>query len=462
MDTELNTETAGAGPSRTFIREGHSVLFLLPSGEYKSVKLGKNSTTSFGKYGSFNSSALMGQPYGLSYEIIDKKLKILPPKSMNELEDTDATNEYINDGNVVQPLTSLEIEALKKSGVHASEIIKRQIEQHASYTLKTEFSKEKYKKRKEAKFAKTFTTIEPTLHNVCDYWFNKDRSRIREIRPDTLAQMLNYAGVRPSGRYLVVDEASGLLVSAVLERLGGEGKILTICDTESPPAYPIMTHMNFDEDMVNSTLSSLNWATADEEYKPSRCDDIAPSEIESHASTVVPPSEPETGVYRSERQKSRLNKRKKVVGNLYNTRNELFSGEFDGLLIASEYEPFSIVEKLCPYLAGSASIVVHSPHIQVLSEVQAQMKPLPEYLSPSITEGWLRQYQVLPGRTHPVMTATGSGGYILHTIRIHDDPDANAVPIIRTKNKKRKAGSSTPTPMPEDVSQKSGMDSGDL
>jgi tRNA (adenine-N(1)-)-methyltransferase non-catalytic subunit len=31
------------------------------------------------------------------------------------------------------------------------EIIKRQIETHANYELKTEYSKDKYKKRKEAK-----------------------------------------------------------------------------------------------------------------------------------------------------------------------------------------------------------------------------------------------------------------------------------------------------------------------
>ena len=36
------------------------------------------------------------------------------------LEDTDATNELINDGQSVQPLTLEEIEALKQSGVHAS------------------------------------------------------------------------------------------------------------------------------------------------------------------------------------------------------------------------------------------------------------------------------------------------------------------------------------------------------
>lgn len=35
------------------------------------------------------------------------------------------------------------------------------------------------------------------------------------------------------------------------------------------------------------------------------------------------------------------------------------------LIVASEYDPFSIVEKLSPYLAGSASIVVQSPHVQV-------------------------------------------------------------------------------------------------
>lgn len=35
-------------------------------------------------------------------------------------EETDATNELINDDEFVQPLTLAEIETLKKSGVHAS------------------------------------------------------------------------------------------------------------------------------------------------------------------------------------------------------------------------------------------------------------------------------------------------------------------------------------------------------
>lgn len=88
--------------------------------------------------------------------------------------DTDANNELITDGGFVQPLTAVEIEALKKSGAkatvrpglqaqgyewplnvasldHIQDIIKAQIEQHANYELKTEYSKDKYIKRKEAK-----------------------------------------------------------------------------------------------------------------------------------------------------------------------------------------------------------------------------------------------------------------------------------------------------------------------
>lgn len=35
------------------------------------------------------------------------------------------------------------------------------------------------------------------------------------------------------------------------------------------------------------------------------------------------------------------------------------------LLVASEYDAFQIVKSLSPYLAGSASIVVQSPFLQV-------------------------------------------------------------------------------------------------
>ncbi|KAH9849238.1 Gcd10p-domain-containing protein [Lenzites betulinus] len=437
----------GEGPSRAqhvpsitrddTIQMGHTLLIKIPSGDIRSIKLEKDATVSLGKFGSFHANELIGQPFGLTYEILGKKLNVLPPRPMQDVEDTEATNELINDGQSVQPLTVEEIETLKKSGLHASEIIQKQIEQHVNYSLKTEYSKEKYKKRKEMKYSKSFTVIEPTLFNVCEYWFNKDQNRLRDIRPDSLAQIVNLANIRPGGRYIAVDDASGVVVSAILDRLGGQGRLVTICDIDSPPAYPVMVQMNFRKEAVAPIMVSLNWATADEEYTP-----------------IVASSEPPSGKFKSDGQRTRLNKRKVASDTLMQNREELFNGEFDGLIVASEYDPYSIIEKLYPYLAGSASIVVHSPHVQVVSTLQNQLRDLPGYLGPTVTEGWLRQYQVLPGRTHPTMNASGSGGFIFHVIKIYDDPTASSAMLHRHR-KKVKQTSEAPSAVASNAKEES-------
>jgi len=149
----MTSQDASRSPAETrdvTIQSGDIVLLRLPNGDVKGVKV-EDSTVTIGRLGSFYTNELVGQTYGLTYDIVDKKLKAVPPRSIQEIEDTDATNELINDGEFVQPLTIDEIEKLKVSGVHVSDMIKKQIEQHANYSLKTEYSKEKYKKRKEEK-----------------------------------------------------------------------------------------------------------------------------------------------------------------------------------------------------------------------------------------------------------------------------------------------------------------------
>jgi hypothetical protein len=65
-------------------------------------------------------------------------------------------------------------------------------------------------------------------------------------------------------------------------------------------------------------------------------------------------------------------------------------------------------------LAGSASIVIYSPYEHVLAQTLKTMKEKPEFLAPNLTESWMRKYQVFPGRTHPEMQTSGTGGYLLH------------------------------------------------
>jgi len=124
--------------------------------------------------------------------------------------------------------------------------------------------------------------------------------------------------------------------------------------------------MNYEKETLTSVLSTLNWATAQEDYTPGKCLLSAITANYHYISIVVAPLEPTSGRIRSERQRQRLDKRKLTSDTLLNTRQELFSGEFDGLLIASDYDPFEIVEMLSPYLSGSASIVVQNMFLQVL------------------------------------------------------------------------------------------------
>jgi tRNA (adenine-N(1)-)-methyltransferase non-catalytic subunit len=47
------------------------------------------------------------------------------------------------------------------------------------------------------------------------------------------------------------------------------------------------------------------------------------------------------------------------------------------------------------------------------------MKKDPNYLAANLTESWTRTYQVLPGRTHPMMSTSGTGGFLLNAVRMY-------------------------------------------
>lgn len=389
------------------IKPGHTVLFRLPSGDTRSLVIKADQEVNFGKFGKFNTNSILGHPLGLEYELVGEELKVVPPKPLEELEDTEATNEFINDGQSVQPLSSDDIERLKKENVSAGVIIEAQINKHVSYHLKTEYSKDKYRKRKEAKFSKSFATLEPTLYNISEYWFFKEPAKVRELRSDAIAQMLCHANVHPGGRYLTVDDGCGILVAAIIERLAGKGRLIVIHNTESPPAHFAVDHMNFPRNYLD-VMTAMNWAYTDVNWS-----------VDYHSD--------DESEKKNEKQRSRLQKRKRLIESLSLLREELFKGEWDGLLVSSEYEPYSVVEVLESFLAGSANIVVHHPNIRILADAQAKLRQSPQYLGPSLTEIWTRRYQVLPGRTHPLMNMSGSAGYLLHAIKVYDNPDANAV-----------------------------------
>jgi tRNA (adenine-N(1)-)-methyltransferase non-catalytic subunit len=83
------------------------------------------------------------------------------------------------------------------------------------------------------RYLQIFTPLEPTVHEITQYHFEKVPSKTRELRPDTLANMLAMANVQPGSRLLVVENIGGLIVAAAVERMGGSFSILSLAPSST-------------------------------------------------------------------------------------------------------------------------------------------------------------------------------------------------------------------------------------
>ena len=88
---------------------------------------------------------------------------------------------------------------------------------------------------------------------------------------------------------------------------------------------------------------------------------------------------------------------------------------FTSLVMAAPVlDPVSTLQTLLPLLAPSAPFAVWAYAAAPLAEALEDLRSSHVAVNLSLTEPWLRESQVLPGRTHPTMTTqAGAGGYVL-------------------------------------------------
>ena len=85
--------------------------------------------------------------------------------------------------------------------------------------------------------------------------------------------------------------------------------------------------------------------------------------------------------------------------------------------------PTNILLHLMKYLAPSRPFVVFSSYKEPLMDAYFAVKETGKAVFVTLTETWLRNYQVLPDRTHPEVLMSGGGGYILSGIVVDNtDP----------------------------------------
>ncbi|KDO84842.1 hypothetical protein CISIN_1g0129782mg, partial [Citrus sinensis] len=176
---------------------------------------------------------LIGCPFGSLFQVDNGKegpnlSRVIPSTEddVQEKEDAQISGEFrdnraIVDDNKAQCLSGEDIDEMRRQGATGEEIVEALIANSATFEKKTSFSQEKYKLKKQKKYAPKVLLRRPFARSICEAYFKKNPARIGFLRVDMLSLLLSMGNVAANSDVLVVDMAGGLLTGAVAERLGG-------------------------------------------------------------------------------------------------------------------------------------------------------------------------------------------------------------------------------------------------
>ncbi|KAF3479626.1 uncharacterized protein GIQ15_06602 [Arthroderma uncinatum] len=308
-------------------------------------------------------------------------------------------------------------------------------------------------------------------------WANVHYGGESEVATDN-AGKVDEVVKRARGRWLVVDDTGGLVVAAMAERAGilyppevlsGEGfdsstrqpakptlsmedetpaegvsashTTLTVIHPNLQPNLSMLKYFSHDVNEPSEThplsthLKTLSWLQL-----------LHPSEDAIY--DMVPPevTEEELASWKPSKRGMHFKKKRRWT-RVRNVVDETRAGGFDGLIVATLMDPASILKHTVPLLAGSAQVVVYSPYVEPLVQLAdlystARRTAYITYkrevaegaaedkeedfpvdptllLAPTLHTSRVRAWQVLPGRTHPLMTGRGGAeGYVFHAVRV--------------------------------------------
>lgn len=251
--------------------------------EQPKIKLGdyiviqRQKYTKLQKFGNLDATATLGkellelkglldQPYGATFRMCPKeelgkshrgRQRLHALELCNELEmrnirevlgisQSGDDNRNIKDDGDSQALKSEDIEQLRDECKESTKIIEKIVENSKTFHSKTEYSQEKYLKKKEKKYFEFVQIRQPTIRLITEMYYRQDAEKVMGIRVDTLSQMISYSGVSAFGNYLLYDSGSnGLLPAAFLNSIGA--------DTEAT-----MVHMHPGNIPQKQALLALN------------------------------------------------------------------------------------------------------------------------------------------------------------------------------------------------------------
>ncbi|KAJ6392281.1 hypothetical protein OIU77_026102 [Salix suchowensis] len=413
--------------------EGCSVLLDINDGDrLVFARLTAGSTVKIGKK-NFSLRPLIGCPFGSSFQIENRTeglclCRFVPSteegnndqeKGGCQIMDECRDNRAIVDNNEAQTLTSEDIDEMRRQGVKGDEIIEALIANSATYEKKTAFSQEKYRIKKQKKYAPRVLLRRPSARSICEAYFKKYPHRIGFLRVDALSLLLSLANVTANSDILLVDMVGGLLTGAVAERLGaGTGYVCNTYLGSSPYPVDMVRTFNFDNEICQRIVR----APLRTSEKPDACN----AELNGQTSSIsmeemsLPSNHEAADSETTVSPQSKMGKTPKAGEKASEEAIKSWKENgFSSLIIAApDADAWSLAKDLLPLLSYSAPFAIYHQYLQPLATCMHNLQQGKMAIGLQISEPWLREYQVLPSRTHPLMQMSAFGGYILSGTKI--------------------------------------------
>ncbi|KAH9607054.1 hypothetical protein KSS87_013829 [Heliosperma pusillum] len=443
----------GINQSSRITWEGCSVLLDINDGErLVFARLSPAATLKVGKK-SCSLQPIIGCPFGSLFSVESGKdgmflSPVLPTddESNTVQEDEKAASEELRDNralvdnNTAQSLTGEDIDELRKQGATGDQIVEALIANSATFENKTSFSQEKYRLRKQKKYAPRVLVRRPFVRSISDTYFKKNPTKIGYLRSDSLSLLLSMANITAHSDVLLLDMVGGLVTGAVAERLGGTGNVCNLILGDKQHPMDIVRIFNFNDDIckrdlvvfgyvagspyiffsglfvVVSTTYALIEMTVLNKFKNRHVSDMVNQQESMEADSAS--EEKETSLDTSDNKAADNNRTCKSIQAGEKASEELINSwkekGFPSLIVAApESDVWTIMQKLMPLLSYSASFAIYHQYLQPLATCMHNLQKEKMAIGMQISEPWLREYQVLPSRSHPRMQMSAFGGYIL-------------------------------------------------
>ncbi|KAK4472722.1 hypothetical protein MN116_003948 [Schistosoma mekongi] len=400
---------------------------------YKFLKISSEEKVTFGGR-TFSLKNAIDVPFGTTFLILGDQVHSVRYESIfdtessshnennDEIELKDNRNLKGSPGN--QKLTGSSIEQLRRNGVSGQDILDQIIEGSTTFEQKTQFSRQKYLKRKKNRHLSLFSIERPHARIFFEIYNNARPEKCLGLRFETVCRILSYANVHAGSTVLLCENCSGLITVAALERIGidqSEGSVIqfyhgsSFTQSEFSPAYknvytkkvhpvrlldvmPILLYKATVDNKHNTEINNMNSDGSEIEAKICKIDDMS---SEKSDQTEI-----------DQDVSNQFNANKHYTSSF----NQIFGKDQptpDSLIIATRFHPVDITLLLLQFLPIGRPFVVYTQYIQPLVDLYNALKRRSGITHLRLTDSWFRHIQVLPERTHPEINMSCSNGYLL-------------------------------------------------